>query len=90
MNGLIVKGRFIGNTSCGFVTNHEYTVKICRCRCVRPFFNTKADNWLWVFDMHSGARCPYASIKLLADNWEIPVKQEGDREIPVSNRIWDG
>ena len=77
-----VCARFIGETSCGFVSGRTYELEI--------FTDSR---WVWVKDKHSGAKCPYASIKALGNNWEIPSNEPfrfGEAgEMPVSNRIWD-
>lgn len=76
-----VTGRFIGETSCGFVWGFVYELNL--------FTDSK---WIWAKDRNSAAACPYSSIKTLAENWEIPAKEpfrrHGAEEMPVSNRIW--
>ena len=62
-----IKAEFIGQTSCGFVSNAIYEIKMV--------FKGK---WIWIFDRHSAARCPYSSINKVAENWRMPV---GDYEI---------
>lgn len=57
-----IKAEFIGQTSCGFVSNGIYEIKMV--------FKGK---WIWIFDRHSAARCPYSSIKKVAENWRMPV-----------------
>lgn len=42
-----IKAEFIGQTSCGFVSNGIYEIKM--------LFKGK---WIWIFDRHSAARCP--------------------------------
>ena len=77
-----VEARFIGETSCGFVSGFVYELQIYT-----------DSRWVWVRDRNSAAKCPYSSIKTLAENWEIPTKEDfrryGPGEVPVSNRIWD-
>lgn len=77
-----VKAKFIGETSCGFVSGFVYELEIYT-----------DSRWVWVRDKHSAAQCPYSSMKTLAENWEIPTKEDfrrhGPGETPVSNRIWD-
>lgn len=75
----IVQGRFIGNTSCGFVSGQVYDLRLF----------TK-NGFLWAADAHSRAKCPYISIHALSLNWEIPVKSDVPIEICVSNNIWLG
>lgn len=71
--------RFIGNTSCGFVTGKVYELEI--------YTDSK---WVWVKDRKGPAQCPYSSIRLLAQNWEIPANRNAEeKESPVSNRIFD-
>ncbi len=57
-----IKAEFIGQTSCGFVTNGIYNIKI------KP-----KGKWIWVYSSFNGARCPYSSIQKLAENWRMPV-----------------
>lgn len=59
-----IKAEFIGQTSCGFVSNGIYEIKMV--------FKGK---WIWVFDRHSAARCPYSSINKVAENWRMPVSE---------------
>jgi len=77
-----VKARFIEETSCGFVSGFVYELQIYT-----------DSRWVWVRDRNSAAQCPYSSIKTLAENWEIPAKEDSRRYrpfgMPVSNRIWD-
>lgn len=77
-----VKARFIGETSCGFVSGFVYELQIYT-----------DSRWVWARDRNSAAKCPYSSIKTLAENWEIPAKGDSRRyrpfRMPVSNHIWD-
>lgn len=57
-----IKAEFIGQTSCGFVSNGIYEIKMV--------FKGK---WIWILDKHSAARCPYTSINKVAENWRMPV-----------------
>lgn len=57
-----IKAEFIGQTSCGFVSNGIYEIKMV--------FKGK---WIWIYDLHSAARCPYSSINKVAENWRMPV-----------------
>ena len=89
MNALTVDAKIIGQTSCGFVTGRKYRIKITTSvQRIKPFFSAKQTNWLWVFDTCGAAKCPYASIKLLAANWEIPINSETEQMNPISNRVW--
>lgn len=63
-----IKAEFIGQTSCGFESNGIYEIKMV--------FKGK---WIWIFDRHSAARCPYSSINKVAENWRMPV---GEYEQP--------
>lgn len=64
-----VKGRFIGTTSCGFITGKVYRIKI------------GADGpYISVRDVHDSRYCPYSSIATLSQNWEIPVKGDKDEK----------
>lgn len=61
-----VVGKFIGKTSCGFVTDRVYEIQI----------NTGPKNrYVWVTDLHSSAACPYSNIHTLGENWEIPTSE---------------
>jgi len=81
----MIKAKFIGQTSCGFISNHVYQIKI---------FTDKNSQYIWVKDKNSRAKCPYSSIKTLSQNWEIPTKDEFSKieipinELPVSNSYW--
>lgn len=59
----MIKAKFIGQTSCGFISNQVYKIKI---------FTDKQNSYIWVKDLNSSARCPYSNIKTLSENWEIP------------------
>lgn len=59
-----IKAEFIGQTSCGFVSNGIYEIKMV--------FKGK---WIWIYDLHSAARCPYSSINKVAENWRMPVSK---------------
>lgn len=60
-----IKARFIGKTSCGFVTNHIYNIhtKIVPMR--------KYESCIVVYDNNSSALCPYSRMETFLDNWEI-------------------
>ena len=60
-----IVGKFIGETSCGFVTNQVYQIVIST--------DTK-NQFVWVKDSRSSACCPYTNIYTLAANWEIPTQ----------------
>ncbi len=59
-----IKAEFVGQTSCGFVSNIIYEIKI-----------KQRDKWIWVYDKHSSAKCPYESLQSLAQNWKAPVPE---------------
>lgn len=59
-----VKGKFIGQTSCGFTSGIVYELTL--------FTDEK---WLWVVNKQGRGACPYTSLEALARNWEIPVKK---------------
>lgn len=69
-----IKAEFIGQTSCGFVSNGIYEIKM------------KSDGkWIWIYDLHSAARCPYSNINKVAENWRMPVsKSERVRRFSIS------
>ena len=50
--------KFIGKTSCGFITGKVYDIKIYT-----------RDNLIIIEDLQSNATCPYSSIKTVNDNW---------------------
>jgi len=54
--------KFIGKTSCGFITGEIYSIKIYT-----------RDNFIIIEDTQSEAICPYSSIKVVNDNW-ITIK----------------
>lgn len=60
-----IKAEFIGQTSCGFVSNGIYEIKIV--------FKGK---WIWIYDLHSAAKYPYSNINKVAENWRMPISQE--------------
>ena len=62
-----IKARFIGSTSCGFITGFVYYIRI---------YTDSNDKYVWVKNLRGLGLCPYRSIKTLAENWEIPVKDE--------------
>lgn len=68
MNGLRTPARFIGETSCGFISGWLYEVRVER----RP-----GSPYLWVVDLHSPGRCPYTTVGTLAANWRIPADKTG-------------
>lgn len=51
---------FIGTSSCGFLNNRTYNIEI----------RTGNDGYVWVLDKNGTGKCPYQSIKKLAENWE--------------------
>lgn len=60
-----ILGRFIGETSCGFVKGAVYDLVI----------STDTKNYfVWVKDKNGSGVCPYSSIRALAENWEIPCR----------------
>lgn len=61
-------GRFIGQTSCGFVHNHQYFLKSRVGTCVIGGKNVCC---IVLTDVNSRACCPYDSIESLLQNWEI-------------------
>lgn len=60
---------FIGRDSCGFKNNNIYCIKI-----------SANMGHIWVYDLNSNARCPYANINALNQNWHI-FKDVGFTEI---------
>lgn len=60
-----IKAEFIGQTSCGFVSNGIYKIKM-----------VFKGNWIWIYDLHSAARCPYSNINKVAENWRMPISQD--------------
>ena len=65
---MIVRARFIGKSSCGFLNGSVYELNLA--------FGEKR---IWAFDTDSKACCPYASLQALAANWQIPVKDTGEK-----------
>lgn len=79
----MILGKFIGNTSCGFISDRVYSIKICT-----------DDNYIWVKNARGWGKCPYRSIHTLAANWEIPTKEPlltifGPGDSPVGNHVND-
>lgn len=73
-----VTGRFIGSTSCGFVSGNVYRIKI------------GADGpYISVRDIHGSGYCPYRSIATLSQNWEIPPSKDVVNVYPVGNHVGD-
>lgn len=73
-----IVAEFIGQTSCGFVSNGTYEIKMK--------FKGK---WIWIYDLHSAARCPYSNINKVAENWKMPVEMRANTFLPDSNGIWE-
>lgn len=75
-----VIGKFIGETSCGFISDWVYEIRIG---------TDKKNQYVWVKDIHSSACCPYTNIHTLGANWEIPTnepfRQHSISEYPVGN-----
>lgn len=72
-----IVAKFIGRTSCGFVSNGTYEIKM-----------KFKDKWIWIYDLHSAARCPYSNINKVAENWRMPVEKITNTFLPESNGIW--
>lgn len=72
-----VVGKFIGETSCGFVSGNAYHIKIFQDG---PYISVR--------NRHGTGYCPYSSIQTLASNWEIPLKRDVKNEFPVGNHQW--
>ena len=68
------RGKFIGQTSCGFVTGNVYTVKM---KLDGPYISLK--------DVRGPGYCPYKSIATLAQNWDIPYSKDHVNEYPIGN-----
>lgn len=60
---MAIWARFIGKTSCGFVSNKVYRVDM---------FGD--EGYIWIKAKGGHAICPYSNLKTLAENWEIPAK----------------
>lgn len=78
-----IKARFIGSTSCGFISGFTYEIKI---------YTDKKDKYVWVKDLHGYGICPYSSIDTLAKNWEIPTHKDFNKNLricdyPPSNNL---
>lgn len=76
-----IKAKFIGNSSCGFISGFVYHINI---------YTDDNNRYVWVRDLNGSGCCPYRSIKTLAENWEIPIKDEfieniSIRDMPVSD-----
>lgn len=74
---------FIGRTSCGFVENTSYRIRI-----------KYKDNCIWVFDRDGWGRCAYSDFDTMAANWHIGASnaayfQSRGKKFPLSNRIYD-
>lgn len=52
--------KFIGKTSCGFVSGEEYYIK-----------TEVKGKYIWLYDCNSSASCPYESMETILDNWKI-------------------
>jgi hypothetical protein len=59
----IYTGKFIGKSSCGFITGRSYRIHL-----------TWAHGYYWINSLDGPGRCPYSSAEALAKNWEIPAK----------------
>lgn len=73
-----VTGRFIGNTSCGFVSGNVYHLKMYT-----------SGPYIILRDRQGSGYCPYSSIANVAQNWEIPNTQDVVNIYPVGNHIGD-
>lgn len=73
-----ITGRFIGQTSCGFVSGNVYHLKMY---VDGPYISLR--------DRRGPGYCPYSSISTLAQNWEIPSMKDVINEHPVGNHIGD-
>ena len=60
---MITIGKFIGKSSCGFITGNKYSIRL-----IWKY------GYFWVISLDGLGRCPYTSAKSLAKNWEIPAK----------------
>lgn len=63
-----MKMRFVGKTSCGFISNRIYDVEI-RSGLVRT--NGKIKECVIITDKNGGGRCPYESLNGINANWKL-------------------
>lgn len=56
----MIKAQFIGKTSCGFESRKCYQLE-----------SKVIHNYIYVFDLHSNARCPYTNLDTFLANWRI-------------------
>jgi len=55
-----VVAKFVGKTSCGFISGRTYSL-----------FTEVKYNLLWVHDLNSNANCPYKCLETFLKNWRI-------------------
>ena len=72
-------GRFIGTTSCGFVTGKVYEISI-------TLLCDGAGDYIALKDLCGTGYCWYTSIRTLADNWEIPVNEKSGFRNSISSK----
>lgn len=63
-------GRFVGETSMGFVHGKTYFIK-SKIETVRV--GRKNVSCICIYDVHSKAWCPYEDLYVLIKNWDIKV-----------------
>jgi hypothetical protein len=60
----MIKARFIGkNGSMGFIHDMDYWIEITQA--------SHSPYWIWVRELNTGRKCPYANMKKLRENWSI-------------------
>lgn len=65
-----IRAKFIGQTSMGFETDREYTIRTT-CEIRKDGFFSEPKALLYVYDINSNAFCPYSNLEMLLENWEI-------------------
>lgn len=60
MTKLRVIAKFVGKTSCGFISGRTYII-----------YTEVKHNLLWVHDSNSNADCPYKCLETFLKNWRI-------------------
>lgn len=67
-----MKGRFVGETSMGFVHGQIYDIKSnIEPIGIREGSRTKMQNCIVLKDKFSAAWCPYSSLEAVMKNWEF-------------------
>lgn len=60
VNGKVMRAKFIGITSCGFISNHIYNIK-----------SEIKNNYIYIYAIGEKGCCPYHNLESFLQNWKI-------------------